>query len=71
MNILTQDTVSVSTWVLIKQLQTYSMFTLEGREMLSGKLKGMGGFSGKKNNTDLLHLLMEGVLVRIFCCCSF
>jgi hypothetical protein len=25
-----------------------SMFTLEGREMLSGKLKGMGGFSGKK-----------------------
>jgi hypothetical protein len=28
-----------------------SMFTLEGREMLSGKLKGMGGFSGK--NTDL------------------
>jgi hypothetical protein len=30
-----------------------SMFTLEGREMLSGKLKGMGGFSGKENNTDL------------------
>jgi hypothetical protein len=29
------------------------MFTLEGREMLSGKLKGMGGFSGKENNTDL------------------
>jgi hypothetical protein len=28
------------------------MFTLEGREMLSGKLKGMGGFSGKENNTD-------------------
>jgi hypothetical protein len=27
------------------------MFTLEGREMLS--LKGMGGFSGKENNTDL------------------
>jgi hypothetical protein len=25
-----------------------SMFTLEGREMLSGKLKGMGGFSEKK-----------------------
>jgi hypothetical protein len=24
------------------------MFTLEGREMLSGKLKGMGGFSGRK-----------------------
>jgi hypothetical protein len=34
------------------------MFTLEGREMLSGKLKGMGGFSGKENNT-WLHLLME------------
>jgi hypothetical protein len=47
MNILTQD-VSVSTWVLIKQLQTISMFTLEGREMLSGKLKGMGGFSKKR-----------------------
>ena len=30
-----------------------SMFTLEGREMLSGKLKGMGGFSGKENNMDL------------------
>jgi hypothetical protein len=29
-----------------------STFTLEGREMLSGKLKGMGGFSGKEN-TDL------------------
>lgn len=30
-----------------------SMFTLEGREMLSGKLKGMGGFTGKENNMDL------------------
>jgi hypothetical protein len=30
-----------------------SMFTLEGREMLSGKLRGMGGFSGKENNVDL------------------
>ena len=30
-----------------------SMFTLEGREMLSGKLKGMGGFSGKENNMEL------------------
>ena len=30
-----------------------SMFTLEGREMLSGKLKGMGGFTGKENNSDL------------------
>jgi hypothetical protein len=30
------------------------MFTLEGREMLSGKLKGMGGFSGKENNTDFI-----------------
>jgi hypothetical protein len=25
-----------------------SMFTLEGREMLSGKLKGMGGFGKRK-----------------------
>jgi hypothetical protein len=33
-----------------------SMFTLEGREMLSGKLKGMGGFSAK---TIRIHLLME------------
>jgi hypothetical protein len=48
------------------------MFTLEGREMLSGKLKGMGGFSGKENNTDLLHLLMEvSTTCWIFCCCSF
>jgi len=30
-----------------------SMFTLEGREMLSGKLRGMGGFSGKENGVDL------------------
>ena len=30
-----------------------SMFTMEGREMLSGKLRGMGGFSGKENNVDL------------------
>jgi hypothetical protein len=36
-----------------------SMFTLEGREMLSGKLKGMGGFSGKKTIRTWLHLLME------------
>jgi hypothetical protein len=35
------------------------MFTLEGREMLSGKLKGMGGFSGKKTIRTWLHLLME------------
>jgi hypothetical protein len=58
MNILTQDTVSVSTWVLIKQ-PGISMFTLEGREMLSGKLKGMGGFSEKKTIRTWLHLLME------------
>jgi hypothetical protein len=45
--------------VLIKQLQTwYLNVYIRGREMLSGKLKGMGGFSEKKN-TDLLHLLME------------
>jgi hypothetical protein len=44
------------------------MFTLEGREMLSGKLKGMGGFSGKENNTDLATSV-DGV--GIFCCCSF
>jgi hypothetical protein len=50
MNILTQDTVSVSTCV--QPNSGISMFTLEGREMLSGKLKGMGGFSGKENNTD-------------------
>jgi hypothetical protein len=37
-----------------------SMFTLEGREMLSGKLKGMGGFSGKKTIRTWLHLLMVG-----------
>jgi hypothetical protein len=44
----TQDTVSVSTW-LIKQLQTwYLNVYIRGREMLSGKLKGMGGFSEKK-----------------------
>ena len=30
-----------------------SMFTLDGREMLSGKLKGMGGFSGKESGVDL------------------
>jgi len=30
-----------------------SMFTMEGREMLSGRLKGMGGFTGKENNVDL------------------
>jgi hypothetical protein len=48
------------------------MFTLEGREMLSGKLKGMGGFSGKENNTDLATSDGSEVpLVRIFCCCSF
>jgi hypothetical protein len=49
------------------------MFTLEGREMLSGKLKGMGGFSGKENNTDLATSVdgSEVPLVRIFCCCSF
>jgi hypothetical protein len=35
------------------------MFTLEGREMLSGKLKGMGGFSGKENNTDLATSVMS------------
>jgi hypothetical protein len=52
MNILTQDTVSVSTWVDQTANSGISMFTLEGREMLSGKLKGMGGFSGKEN-TDL------------------
>jgi hypothetical protein len=34
------------------------MFTLEGREMLSGKLKGMGGFSEKKT-IRTWHLLME------------
>jgi hypothetical protein len=60
MNILTQDTVSVSTWVLIKQLQTLvSQCLHEGREMLSGKLKGMGGFSGKETIRTWLHLLME------------
>jgi hypothetical protein len=54
MNILTQDTVSVSTGVDQTTANSgISMFTLEGREMLSGKLKGMGGFSGKENNTDL------------------
>ncbi|MCK5787958.1 MAG: hypothetical protein KAH32_03095 [Chlamydiia bacterium] len=30
-----------------------SMFTLEGREMLSGKLRGMGGFSGKESGVDI------------------
>jgi hypothetical protein len=30
-----------------------SMFTMEGREMLSGTLRGMGGTSGKASNTDL------------------
>ena len=30
-----------------------SMFTMEGREMLSGKLRGMGGFTGKESNVDL------------------
>ena len=30
-----------------------SMFTLEGREMLSGKLRGMGGYSGKESGVDL------------------
>ena len=30
-----------------------AMFTLEGREMLSGKLRGMGGFSGKETGVDL------------------
>jgi hypothetical protein len=48
------------------------MFTLEGREMLSGKLKGMGGFSGKENNTDLATSVDEvSTTCRIFCCCSF
>jgi hypothetical protein len=63
-----QDTVSVSTWVLIKQLQTwYLNVTLEG-ENISGKLKGMGGFSGKET-IRTLHLLMEvSTTVRIFCC---
>jgi hypothetical protein len=32
------------------------MFTLEGREMLSGKLKGMGGFSGKKKQYGLSYI---------------
>jgi hypothetical protein len=47
------------------------MFTLEGREMLSGKLKGMGGFSGKENNTDLATSVdgSEYHLLEIFCCC--
>ena len=30
-----------------------SMFTMEGREMLSGKLKGMGGFTGKESGIDI------------------
>jgi len=30
-----------------------AMFTMEGREMLSGTLRGMGGMSGKENNVDL------------------
>jgi hypothetical protein len=34
-----------------------SMFTLEGREMLSGKLKG--SFAEKKTIRTWLHLLME------------
>jgi hypothetical protein len=72
MNILTQDTVSVSTGVDQTTANSgISMFTLEGREMLSGKLKGMGGFSGKENNTDLAtsvdgseyHLLGYSALV--------
>jgi hypothetical protein len=48
------------------------MFTLEGREMLSGKLKVWAVSAEKKTIRTWLHLLMEvRPLVRIFCCCSF
>jgi hypothetical protein len=72
MNILTQDTVSVSTGVDQTTANSgISMFTLEGREMLSGKLKGMGGFSGKENNTDLATSVESEYHLLGFCCCSF
>jgi hypothetical protein len=76
MNILTQDTVSVSRGVDQKQLQTLvhlNVYIRRGREMLSGKLKVLGRFNGKKKTIRTwLHLLMEVKyhLLR-FCCCSF
>jgi hypothetical protein len=45
--------------VLIKQLQTLVSQCLEGREMLSGKLKVWAVSAEKKTIRTWLHLLME------------